>query len=389
MDPQFSLSLEEMRSWLCLSAAQQPSWGDEWLVGEVRKDLARLPGLVTGAEIDVLRSLLAEAAAGRMRVIQAGDCAEDPAECAPEHVTRKLGLLQAIAGVMRMGSGLPVVRAGRIAGQFAKPRSASSEWVGGVELPVYRGHLVNGPDATVQSRCPDPLRLTLCYEAAARAMAFLRSAEDRVWTSHEALLLDYELPLLRRDVDGRLLLASTHWPWIGDRTRQLDGAHVRLLSVVANPVACKVGPGMDEDELLGLCERLDPCREPGRLTLIVRMGTTRVAERLPRLASRVRDEGHPVIWLCDPLHANTVQAPDGRKTRMLEAVIREVCAFQEALGEAQAVPGGLHLEATADPVTECVSAECPIDRVGERYTTLCDPRLNPQQALATAAAWTS
>ncbi len=399
-DSQLALSSEEVRSWRSLPAYQQPGWGDEWLVDEVRKDLARLPGVVTTSEVGALRRLLAEVPAGRLRIIQAGDCAEDPEECAPEHLTRKVGLLDALAGVVRMGSSLPVLRVGRVAGQFAKPRSTPTEVLDGAELPVYRGHLVNGPEANRGARTPDTLRLTSCYQAAARAAAFLRepgtspdernTVAPRVWTSHEALVLDYELPLLRYELgEDRAVLASTHWPWIGERTRQLDGAHVRLLSMIRNPVACKVGPGIDEEELLGLCERLDPGREPGRLTLIARMGARRIVERLPRLVERVRAAGHPVIWLCDPMHGNTVRAPDGRKTRLLDTMLREVREFQHVVGGMGAVAGGLHMEATPYPVTECVSEERSMERLGERYTTLCDPRMNAKQALAVAAAWNS
>jgi 3-deoxy-7-phosphoheptulonate synthase len=208
-----------------------------------------------------------------------------------------------------------------------------------------------------------------------------------VWTSHEALLLDYEVPLVRSDETGRRYLASTHWPWIGYRTNQLDGAHVALLASVANPVASKVGPGMSTDELLALCERLDPDREPGRLTLIARMGAEAVAEQLPAMAAAVRAAGHPVIWLSDPMHGNTVTAPEGRKTRLVETVLREVKEFQNAIADAGAVVGGLHLETTPDDVTECAHDEHSLESVGDRYTTLCDPRLNPAQALEVAAAW--
>jgi 3-deoxy-7-phosphoheptulonate synthase len=390
-EPRRTLNEHEMRSWGLLPAHQQPEWGDEWLLTEIRRDLARLPELVTGQDVRTLRSFLADVAAGNRQVVQAGDCAEDPAECVPSTLDHKAGLLDALAGTMRLGSGLPVVRVGRFAGQFAKPRSNPTETVAGAELPVFRGHLVNGPKAGVEERRPDPLRLLACREAAAAATEHLHTrrntTEAPVWTSHEALVLDYELPQLRWDANGELVLTSTHWPWVGDRTRQLDGAHLQLLSVVSNPVACKVGPSMTEDELLRLCELLDPGRSPGRLTLISRMGAERVGGRLPALATRVREAGHPVIWLCDPMHGNTVRAANGRKTRLLTAITREVREFRAALRETGATPGGLHLETTPDSVAECLTDETEIDRCDGPSTTLCDPRLNARQAIAVARSW--
>jgi 3-deoxy-7-phosphoheptulonate synthase len=209
-----------------------------------------------------------------------------------------------------------------------------------------------------------------------------------VWTSHEALILDYELPMVRRAEDGRTLLTSTHWPWIGERTRQLDGAHVNLLATVDNPVACKIGPAVTAAEVVALCDRLDPHREPGRLTFIARLGAPLVTERLPRLVAAARSSGHPVIWMCDPMHGNTTTTPSGHKTRLVRAVQQEVRDFRAAVVSEGGVPGGLHLETTPTAVHECVSDESEIGRVGTgRYTTLCDPRLNLDQALAVVSAW--
>jgi 3-deoxy-7-phosphoheptulonate synthase len=361
----------------------------------VRSNLAEMPPLVGWDEVRTLRRLLAEVAVGRQLVIQAGDCAECPAECTPTALSRKVGLLDALAGVMRMRAALPVIRVGRIAGQFAKPRTHPIELCDGVELPAFRGLLVNGPEPDPLSRRPDPLRMLACHRAATSAMRYLWRTktwapvpETAVWTSHEALILDYELPQLRHLSGGRLMLTSTHWPWIGDRTRQVDGAHVRLLSAVSNPVACKVGPTMTRAELGALCIRLDPEREPGRLTLIARLGADLTAQRLPELVATVRAAGHPVIWLCDPMHANTVTGPDNRKTRLVKEIIREVHAFQEAMTVAGGVAGGLHLEATPDSVSECVTDIAELARVGEHDTILCDPRLNPEQALAVVASLT-
>ncbi|MEO3818499.1 3-deoxy-7-phosphoheptulonate synthase [Plantactinospora sp. B24E8] len=378
-----------------LPAEQQPAWTNEWLAERVRADLAGMPPLVGWNEVRGLRRALAEVAAGRLLVIQAGDCAEDPAECTPGQLSYKVGLLDALAGVLRTRTGQPVLRVGRIAGQFAKPRTRPTEIRHGIELPVFRGMLINGPEPDPVSRRPDPLRMLSCHRAAGLAVDYLWHTASwapdpttTVWTSHEALVLDYELPQLRRLPDGRLLLTSAHWPWIGDRTRQLDGAHVRLLSSVANPVACKVGPGTGRGELRELCARLDPRREPGRLTLIARLGADLAARRLPELVTAVRDAGHPVIWLCDPMHGNTVTARDGRKTRLLEQIVQEVRAFRRAVAGAGGTAGGLHLETTPHDVTECVPDADHLDRVGDRYTSLCDPRLNPEQALRVAASWT-
>ncbi|WP_406453054.1 3-deoxy-7-phosphoheptulonate synthase [Streptomyces sp. NBC_00876] len=382
-------------------ARQQPDWEDRELLTGVRRQLAGSPALVRVEDTDALRGLLAGVAAGERQVVQAGDCAEDPAECTPGDTARKADLLHALAAVVQSVSFGPVLRVGRIAGQFAKPRSRPTEMMGGQELPVYRGHMVNGPQPELATRRHDPARMLACYEAASSTMEYLgwsggeeqgrsgarRSSEPRVWTSHEALVLDYEGPLVRRTDDGRLLLTSTHWPWIGERTRQLEGAHVALLAGVVNPVACKVGPSMTPGEVAALCERLDPEREPGRLTLIARMGADAVSTKLPPLVEAVRASGHPVVWLTDPMHGNTVSGPDGLKTRLVETVLREVRAFRSAVRSAGGVPGGLHLETTPDEVTECVADRSRLDQVGVKYTSLCDPRLNPRQAVAVAAEW--
>ncbi|QNP70438.1 3-deoxy-7-phosphoheptulonate synthase [Streptomyces roseirectus] len=373
-------------------AKQQPAWDDPAQLERVRDELVRRPALVATEDVRELRAALAQVAAGKALVVQSGDCAEDPAECTVAHVARKTAVLDLLAGALKMTAHQPVVRIGRIAGQFAKPRSSDTERVDGVELPVFRGHMVNSPEPDGDSRRPDPLRLLTGYMAAAEIMEHLgwhgprNRVEPPVWTSHEALLVDYEIPMLRRDRDGRLLLASTHMPWIGERTRQVDGAHVALLAEVVNPVGCKVGPKMERDELLALCEKLDPEREPGRLTLIARMGAGTVAAALPPLVTAVREAGHPVVWLTDPMHGNTVTTPAGVKTRHTETVEREIAEFQAAVRAAGGVAGGLHLETTPDDVVECVAnSGC---RTG-RYTSHCDPRLNPGQAVAVTSAWTS
>lgn len=375
-----------------LAAAQQPDWADPALIAQVRGELAGLPPLVTSLELAELRTALAEVAAGRAQVIQAGDCAEDPAECTPSHLARKTGLLDALADIMKINSRRPVVRVGRIAGQFGKPRSRPTEVVDGVELPVYRGHMVNDPEPDAQARRPDPKRLLLGYWAASAAMDVLRPVPPRldapIWTSHEALLLDYEQPMLRRALDGRLRLASTHWPWIGDRTRQVDGAHVALLAAVTNPVACKVGPTMSADELVAVGEALNPSREPGRLTFIARMGAGRVVTTLPVLVAAARSAGLDPIWLCDPMHGNTVSGPRGRKTRLLPDIVAEIEDFHTVVTAAGGIVGGLHLEVTPAQVAECVTDLSELDdRDANGYTTFCDPRLNPRQAVDVVSSW--
>ncbi|MQA07474.1 MAG: phospho-2-dehydro-3-deoxyheptonate aldolase [Pseudonocardiaceae bacterium] len=376
-------------------ALQQPDWGNAEGVRQVREELAVRPALTTTEDIDLLHGWLAHVAGGEAHVVQSGDCAEDPAECGVDDVARKVALLDLLAGAMKMVTHKPVVRAGRIAGQFAKPRSKRTELIWGMELPVFRGHMANSPEPDPEGRRPDPLRLLTGYQSASEIMGHLgwrnpdgwAAIDPPVWTSHEALLLDYELPMVRRDGKGRLVLTSTHWPWIGDRTRQVDGAHVVLLSQVANPLACKIGPSITVDDLLLLCERLDPQREKGRLTLIARMGAEVVVDRLPALVSAVSAAGHPVIWLTDPMHENTVTAPNGLKTRFLETIECEVKEFQQAVRSAGGTAGGLHLESTPDEVTECVVNESQVDRVGDKYTTLCDPRLNPWQAVSVVSCW--
>ncbi|MEU7580032.1 3-deoxy-7-phosphoheptulonate synthase [Streptomyces sp. NPDC041068] len=389
---------EVLRDIRIREALQQPEWTDKPQVERVGEALAARPPLVRAVDLRHLRSLLARVVSGEAMVVQAGDCAEDPAESTHADAERKAAVLDLLAGTLRMTAHKPVIRVGRIAGQFAKPRSRSTETVAGTELPVFRGHMVNGPEPDPETRRPDPLRILTGFMAAGDLMEHLgwrsRAAGvdpigPLVWTSHEALLLDYEIPMLRTDERGELFLGSTHWPWIGERTRRPDGAHVALLAEVNNPVGCKIGPGTEPGELLDLCARLDPDRVPGRLTLIARMGADLVTERLPRLVKAVRAAGHPVIWLTDPMHGNTVVAPDGNKTRQVETVVREVVGFQEAVTGSGGVCGGLHLETTPDDVTECVTDDSDLGRVGDKYLTFCDPRLNPRQAVSVVSAWST
>ncbi|MFD7660701.1 3-deoxy-7-phosphoheptulonate synthase [Actinosynnema sp. NPDC059797] len=359
-------------------AAQRPPW-PEHRARRFRARLAGLPGLVTADEVAALGSALAEVVAGRRLVLQAGDHVEPFAECAPEHLVRKTALLDVLARAL--GRSRPVARVGRFAGQFATSRSDPTEVVDGVELPVYRGDLVNAPQPDAHARRADPARLVAGYHAARTATAFLRERGPWTWTGHEALVLDYELPLVRRDERGAALLTSTHWPWLGDRTRDPGGAHVELLASVVNPVACEVGPGTDRDELLALCERLDPDRVPGRLTLIARLGADRVSAVLLPLVTAVRAAGHPVIWLCDPVRGNGAVDAGGDEDRLVDAAVREVADFRATVRVAGAVAGGLHLGTTPDHAA------------GRRWngsatrTSPRGPLLDPGQALAVVAAW--
>lgn len=374
---------------------QQPIWADPAHITKVRAELAKLPPLVNPEDVAELRRLLTKVAHGEAHIVQSGDCAEDPAESTAGYVARKAALLDLLAGTMKMITQKPVLRVGRIAGQFAKPRSQPTERIGNIELPVFRGHLVNSPEPQPEGRQPDPHRLLTGYRAADQILTHLgwRDCATRfgfdppIWTSHEVLLLDYELPTIRADSNGQFTLTSTHWPWIGERTNQPDGAHVALLTQVTNPVACKVGPRMTPDNLLALCQQLDPTRQPGRLTLIARMGATAIGDLLPTLVKATRAAGHPVIWLCDPMHANTVVSPGGLKTRFLTSIKQEVQQFQWAVRSAGGIAGGLHLETTPDDVTECIPDESHIDQVGNKYTSFCDPRLNPTQALSIVSTW--
>nr|WP_121324254.1 phenazine biosynthesis protein PhzC [Pseudomonas aeruginosa] len=376
-------------------ALQQPEWGDPSRLRDVQAYLRGSPALIRAGDILALRATLARVARGEALVVQCGDCAEDMDDHHAENVARKAAVLELLAGALRLAGRRPVIRVGRIAGQYAKPRSKPHEQVGEQTLPVYRGDMVNGREAHAEQRRADPQRILKGYAAARNIMRHLgwdaasgqEANASPVWTSHEMLLFDYELSMLREDEQRRVYLGSTHWPWIGERTRQVDGAHVALLAEVLNPVACKVGPEIGRDQLLALCERLDPRREPGRLTLIARMGAQKVGERLPPLVEAVRAAGHPVIWLSDPMHGNTIVAPCGNKTRLVRSIAEEVAAFRLAVSGSGGVAAGLHLETTPDDVTECVADSSGLHQVSRHYTSLCDPRLNPWQALSAVMAW--
>jgi 3-deoxy-7-phosphoheptulonate synthase len=371
--------------WRRLPIRQQPDWPDLEMLRRVTGWLMTGPGLVGAAEVRDVRRSLARVARGEGFVVQAGDCAETFERPTIGTVNAAAELLTGAAGVMAARLGVPVLPIGRIAGQYAKPRSAPVERVGGVELPVFRGFLVNSPDPVPQARVPDPVRLIRAYQHSSATLRLLREspAGAAVRTSHEALVLDYEEAFVRWDPEaGEWFLASTHLPWVGVRTHGPGDAHVRFLSGVANPVGCKVGPDTTPDQLRRICERLDPERQAGRLVLIARMGAGNVVRCLPRLVAAVESAGHPVVWLCDPMHGNTVRAPSGHKVRHIETVKAELAGFFRILYAMGGWPGGIHLEAVGRRVTECVGGArggVAEEDVPSNYESACDPRLNAAQ----------
>lgn len=373
--------------------AQQPDWPDPDEVAGARAELASRPPVVDWPDTLALKESLARAATGEACVVQAGDCAEDPNESDVYSVAGKIELLDVLADIIRVGAGSPAIRVGRIAGQYAKPRSEDHETVDGVRLPVFRGPLVNGSEPSPLARRPDPTRMLLGHTAARRVCAAIEelgrgrttAPEHRVWTSHEALLLDYETALVRPTGAGGRYLASTHWPWIGNRTSDPRGAHVQFIATIDNPVACKVGAGLSERDLLLLCACLDPHREPGRLTLISRFGAARI-DRLAPLVRAVRRAGHPVLWLCDPMHGNTLRTASGRKVRRLTDIMNEIREFVRITTAHGGRCAGLHLEASPGDIRECDGAGF-VATDGPGYRSLCDPRLNLTQAVAVAAHW--
>src|SRR3954452_8817773 len=430
-------------SWRELPARHQPDWPDPAAVDAARERLASMPPLVFAGEARRLQESLAQVAAGRAFLLQAGDCAESFHDFSAVSIREKLKVILQMAAVLTYGSMLPVVKLGRIAGQFVKPRSSPTELVDGIELPSFRGHMVHGDEPNAAARVFDPARMVQGYHQSAstlnllraftkggfadltkvhlwnqefvasspegrryeriaaeieRALAFMaacgidlererRLHEVDVWTSHEGLLLDYEEALTRRDsLTGDWYDCSAHMLWIGERTRRPDGAHVAFFAGVHNPLGVKVGPTATPEEVLELCARLDPQRRPGRLTLITRLGADRVFELLPPLLRAVREAEHPVVWVCDPMHANVVTSASGRKTRHFDTIMAEIEGFFAAHMQERTWPGGVHLEFTGDDVTECISGSEALgeEQLDARYMTLCDPRLNARQSLDVA-----
>ncbi|MGI5500743.1 3-deoxy-7-phosphoheptulonate synthase class II [Lentzea sp. CA-135723] len=371
-------TVETVPGWRTLVARQRPPWPDEARLGEVVADLAASPPLVTPDECDALTARLAQVAEGKAFLLQGGDCAERLDQASAPAIERKLGLLRKMSAILP----LPVVTVGRIAGQYAKPRSWPTETVDGRTLPVYRGDAVNGTAFTDVERWPDPTRLRRVYDASKYTVDVLRGG---MFVSHEGLLLDYEEALTRRDLrTGRRYAGSGHLLWIGDRTRQLDGAHVAYFASIGNPIAVKLGPSATAEHALALIDRLDPDRTPGRLTFVVRLGARRVRDLLPELVEKVTASGAAVAWVCDPMHGNTFQAPSRHKTRRFEDVLAEVTGFLEVHRALGTHAGGLHVELTGEDVTECVGAGVGFDDLHRRYESACDPRLNAGQSLELA-----
>ncbi len=418
-------------------ALQQPQWPDRACLDTVARRLGELPPLVLAAECDQLRDRLAAVARGEAFLLQGGDCAETFDGTTAESIRGKFRTLLQMAVVLTYAASVPVVKVGRMAGQFGKPRSAVTEVRGGVELPSYRGDAVNGLAFTAADRTPDPRRLLDAYHCSSatlnlcrslagggyadlrqvhawnqdfvaaspagqrydrlaeeidRAIAFMNACgadpgEFRAvefYSSHEALLLDYERALIRADPrSGQPYGSSGHLLWIGERTRDLDGAHIEFAQQIRNPVAVKIGPAVRPSDVLALVKALDPDGEPGRLTLITRMGAGRIRQALPPLVSAVADSGAPVVWVCDPMHGNTVSAASGHKTRYFDDVLDEVAGFFEVHRALGTHPGGIHIEFTGDDVTECIGGGHHIAEadLAQRYETACDPRLNRGQSL--------
>ena len=424
-------------SWPNLPAAQQPIWPTAEGLAHAQQILAGLPPLVFAGECDELKSRLAAATNGDAFVLMGGDCAETFVANTADSIRARLKTVLQMAIVLTYGASMPVVKIGRIAGQYGKPRSSAEETIDGVSLPSYRGDAVNGLEFTQESRQPDPMRLVQTYHASAATLNLVRAftqggyadlrqvhswnqdfvsestpgkryeemAEeiDRAlsfmtacgadpeefkradfYASHEALLLDYEKALTRVDSrTGNLYDVSGHFVWVGERTRELDGAHIDFVSKIKNPIGVKIGPKTTESDILGLLEKLNPEKNPGRLMFITRMGTGNIRNVLPKLVAAVQKTDHPVLWVCDPMHGNTTEAASGHKTRLLDDVIDEVRGFFEVHKNAGTHPGGIHIELTGDDVTECLGG---IGGVSEtdlpfRYETACDPRLNRIQSL--------
>jgi 3-deoxy-7-phosphoheptulonate synthase len=373
-------------SWRTCEARQQPHYPDAEALAAAERELGAYAPLVPIAEVDALSAALAEAQGGRAFLLQGGDCAESFAEFSPANIEANAALLEAMAARIGDASGLDVIRVGRMAGQFAKPRSAALEMRGGVTLPAYRGDIVNSIAFDPAARRPDPERMFRAYAQAAATLVRLR-ARGGFFTSHEALLLPFEEPLVRLDpASDRHYASSAHFLWIGDRTRFPGSAHVEFARGLANPVGIKCGPSLDPEMLRRLLHILDPARQPGRITLIARLGHDRVERALPNLLRAAAQEGHPVLWACDPMHGNTVRAAAGHKTRPLDLILAETRAFF-AIAAAEGVTcGGLHFEMTGQDVAECTGGgvELGDGEVADRYHTHCDPRLNPAQAMTLA-----
>ena len=426
-------------NYLNLEAKQQPTWDSEILLEQVKQELAAQPPLVFAGEVDTLKKRIADAAKGEGFILQGGDCAETFADATADRIRNRIKTVLQMAVVLMYGSSLPVVKMGRMAGQFAKPRSSDTETRGDLTLPAYRGDAVNGYEFTPESRVNDPYRLMQAYNTSAstlnlirafttggfadlrevhswnrgftdnpankryeniaqdidRAMRFMEACgidanelkSTEFFVSHEGLLFDYEVPLTRLDSrSGAPYVTSGHFIWIGERTRQLDGAHVDYFSRVKNPLGVKLGPTSTKEDVLQLIDKLDPSREPGRLTFISRMGAGKIRDELPRLIEAAQESGANPLWITDPMHGNGMTTKNGYKSRRFDDVMDEVMGFFEVHRELGTHPGGLHVELTGDDVAECLGGSELIDEqtLEERYESVCDPRLNHKQSLELA-----
>ena len=428
--------------WRHKPRVQMPDYPDAATLNAAEAQLAKYPPLVFAGEARSLKRKLGEAAQGRAFLLQGGDCAESFAEFNADIIRDTYKVLLQMAIVLTFGAKVPVIKVGRMAGQFAKPRSAATEVIGGAELPSYRGDIINGFDFTPEARIPDPSRMLQAYTQAAASLNLLRAfskggfadihrvhawtlgftsgenaerykaLSDRIadaldfmtaagitsdttgamstvdfYTSHEALLLEYEEALCRIDsTTGLPVAGSGHMIWIGDRTRQPDGAHVEFARGVQNPVGLKCGPSLSAEDLKILMAKLNPENEAGRLTLIARFGAGKAGDHLPRLIKAVREEGANVLWTCDPMHGNTIKAASGYKTRPFDKVMQEVRDFFDVHKAEGTIPGGVHFEMTGKDVTECTGGLRAVsdEDLSDRYHTACDPRLNASQALELA-----
>ncbi len=428
--------------WRAKPRVQMPDYPDQSALQSVEAQLAKYPPLVFAGEARRLKSQLALAADGRAFLLQGGDCAESFAEFSADNIRDTFRVMLQMAVVLTYGAKVPVIKVGRMAGQFAKPRSAPTEVIGGVEYPSYRGDIINGFEATTAARIPDPARMLQAYTQAAASLNLLRAfstggfadihrvhswtlgfaehdkaeryrdisnrisdaldfmnaagvnsdtahslASVDFYTSHEALLLEYEESLARVDsLTGQVVAGSGHMIWIGDRTRQPDGAHVEFCRGVLNPIGLKCGPTTTAEDLKVLMAKLNPENEAGRLTLIARFGAGKVGDNLPRLIKAVQEEGANVVWSCDPMHGNTIKAASGYKTRPFDQVLREVREFFAIHKAEGTVPGGVHFEMTGQDVTECTGGLRAVsdENLADRYHTACDPRLNASQSLELA-----
>ncbi|UJQ95916.1 class II 3-deoxy-7-phosphoheptulonate synthase [Mariluticola halotolerans] len=430
-------------SWRQKPVLQVPAYPDSAALARAEARLATFPPLVFAGEARDLKTHLGDVARGEAFLLQGGDCAESFAEHGADHIRDFFRVFLQMAVVLTHGASKPVVKVGRVAGQFAKPRSADTETVDGVELPSYRGDIINGIEFTPEARIPDPERLVMAYRQSAATLNLLRAfasggfanlervhewtvgfmkgsnwfpayedvaqkidgainfmramgitadntpalRETKFFTSHEALLLGYEEALTRQDsITDEYYATSGHMLWIGDRTRQPDGAHVEYFAGIKNPIGIKCGPSLSNEDLLQLLDKLNPNNEAGRITLIGRFGAEKVREHLPRLIEAVKASGHTVVWCCDPMHGNTIKANNGYKTRPFDLVLAEVKAFFEVHREMGTYAGGIHVEMTGDDVTECVGGVSAVTEasLSDRYHTHCDPRLNASQALELA-----